>query len=694
MFADKISEAIAHFIGLFETTLEEARLRKAYEEFKAQQALETELADIPNQSVNVKVGYDFEGFDPGIPYLPLEPQLVSIEHLSYFHFQPPEVPDTIQPSIVNPGALHSEPFSAATNSSTSSSTGSSQIVKLNVDPPGSVAVYINQELYMADDDYVGVGGHQLVFNAPVVGSADLMALVEAAKALSPLGDAATPGSSEEIASFITETMIALNGFSDTGHGNAKVFIAKGDTIEGPFVNGELVEEIPNLDDILPPEEPLSSETSSAKTPVEHGGRHGDEIGPDKTNLAQSSETLGEGEIAIKASVEVETGANTLVNSVSLTNNWTGGQTFAVAGDHVKLNAIVQVNAWCDDDNITSAINGWGLAESAPTQAFNIAMFKHVDPAGEDSPVVAGDFPTTWGVTRIDGDLLIMNWIEQYSFMTDNDICILSSSGVTTTVTAGENTAVNEISLYELSYFYDLVIVGGSVYDANIIFQTNVLLDNDLIGAVAGFETTGEGSVSAQGNLLWNQAGIVNYSRPDQFSDLPQHYNSAIEKLRNGDDSLSADILSDPAFAGLTGLRVLYVSGDFINLQYIKQMNVLGDSDQVALAMNAVQAHPEADWTLSTDANSLINLASIVDVDASTKTYVGGEVYSDEILIQAELISAEPDLGSQNPDVLVNEAVAFLSDDVMSPNEVEQQVAASAPNGLDTAYADPMHNMLA
>ncbi|TIP67744.1 MAG: hypothetical protein E5X63_46450, partial [Mesorhizobium sp.] len=83
---------------------------------------------------------------------------------------------------------------------------------------------------------------------------------------------------------------------------------------------------------------------------------------------------------------------------------------------------------------------------------------------------------------------------------------------------------------------------------------------------------------------------------------------------NGKGDLS-DILNDGPFAGIGALRVLYISGDILNLQYVKQTTILGDSDQVALAMNAL-AHPEADWTISTGTNSLVNYAYIADVDST------------------------------------------------------------------------------
>ena len=119
-------------------------------------------------------------------------------------------------------------------------------------------------------------------------------------------------------------------------------------------------------------------------------------------------------------------------------------------------------------------------------------------------------------------------------------------------------------------------------------------------------------------------------------------------------------MNDEAFAGIGALRVLYISGDLLNVQYVSQTNVLGDSDQVALAMNQFVAHPEAEWTVTTGGNQVANFAGIVDVDGTDKTYVGGEHYSHEILIQADIISSDPELGGQNPDALVNEAVAFLA----------------------------------
>ncbi|TIP76941.1 MAG: type I secretion protein, partial [Mesorhizobium sp.] len=73
--------------------------------------------------------------------------------------------------------------------------------------------------------------------------------------------------------------------------------------------------------------------------------------------------------------------------------------------------------------------------------------------------------------------------------------------------------------------------------------------NDLIGAVDGFQTTGEGAASTSDNLLWNQANIVNYGAGDRFEAMSEAYRKACESLQNGKGDLS-DILNDGPFAGI------------------------------------------------------------------------------------------------------------------------------------------------
>ncbi len=431
------------------------------------------------------------------------------------------------------------------------------------------------------------------------------------------------------------------------------FVHQSATIDGIYVNGLLVDEAPKLEDY-----------HSFKKDAADSGDDADGAPPSNVKV------FADGSVRVEASVELVGGNNTVVNDAVLKNIWTGATVTAVVGDHFEINAVIQVNVLQDVDAITSAINSW-TNDNAPDEIFNIATFQRVDPL-EDGHASGhgGGYPGSWAVTEIHGDLLIANWLEQYIFMSDNDVGILSSSGATTKVIAGDNTSVNQTSIYELSHSYDLILIGGSLYDANIIHQTNILFDNDVVGAVSGFGTTGEGAISSAGNLLWNQAHIYNIGGADRFSALPSTYLDATNDFTGGGRDLPHGILTDSAFAGMLGLRVLYISGDLLNIQYISQTNIVGDSDQIALAMNAINPHADATWSISTGGNALINNAAIADLDSLGRTYVGGEQYSQETLFQSGLISSNPELAAHDPNALVNEAVAFLDDSMLHTDPTE------------------------
>ncbi|RVC43142.1 type I secretion protein, partial [Mesorhizobium sp. M4B.F.Ca.ET.088.02.2.1] len=68
MQLDKISEAISHFIGMFEISVEEARQLKSYDEFKIADAVKEETPDLPNTNINIKAPYTLDDFDPHVPY--------------------------------------------------------------------------------------------------------------------------------------------------------------------------------------------------------------------------------------------------------------------------------------------------------------------------------------------------------------------------------------------------------------------------------------------------------------------------------------------------------------------------------------------------------------------------------------------------------------------------------------------------
>ncbi len=672
---DKISEAISHFIGMFEISVEEARQLKTYDDFKIDDVAKEDPADLPSTKVTIKAPYTLDDFDPHVPYMGLKPDLVLNTVSSSFWYTPPEV------------HMHGHLHAANHHFHLPHLPGFGEGMMLpHVDPPGAVAAYFNQEIHLTDNDYVGAGGHGLVFTRIADDGDHLASLMTRAADVSPIDDVSLLGTPDDMAAGVVTMGERIDTYSDASGDEANVFVlrpdADSDPLAGTYVNGQLVNE---------------ADAPKAEDHINLLKQHDDTTasdGPDKNDYNTPSDSSdfmsGWGNGLLNPSVELDTGGNTLINSAVLTNNWATTSVVAAVGNSYEINAIIQINAHCDTDVVSSSLNGWAQG-NAPDEAFNIATFKHVDPsAGSTAPTAADGFPAAWVVTQVTGDLMITNWIQQYSFITDQDTTILSSSGVHTSVSTGDNTAINDVSLNELGHYYDLIIIGGNIYDANIIHQMNFLIDNDLIGAVNGFETSGQGSYSTSGNLLWNDATIINVGGQNHYEALPTSYLQAAQDLAAGKDAGPGDILKDDAFAGIGALRVLYISGDLLNVQYVSQTNVLGDSDQVALAMNQFVGHPEAEWTVTTGGNQVANFAGIVDVDGTNKTYVGGEHYSHEILIQADIISSDPELGGQNPDALVNEAVAFLADDTTDDHAPLDHPIVPTP---DHVQADGVHTVL-
>ncbi|MGI0524667.1 hypothetical protein ABY43_10605 [Rhizobium giardinii] len=632
---DKITEEIAHFIGVFHVSVEDARFRETYPEFSFS-PVKAELDPLPVVEVSFSAPYELLGYEPAVDYRSpapqpwhLDPQPARFQDAPPFHGADVTIPGNTEYDWPE--------YAGAT------SHGTTKFVPPEIEPPGSVVNHLNQAIALSDNDYVSVGGHGRVFSPDPIDNSELLQGADAAASLSPIGDLERPGSSAEIITVI-KTLMGEVEATQSGAGDAVQEFITAETVEGVYVNGEQASEAPKLEDY-------------------HSFEEGSEDGP-----SSNTWTRDDGTVAIDVSVEVEAGGNTLVNDAVLKSYWTGGTVTAVVGDHIEMNAIVQINALWDVDAITSAVGASTIGDA--NELFNSATFERSDASKETDadPADSGDYPKYWSITEVKGDLMILNWLEQFIFMSDNDVGILSSSGVTTSVVTGDNLGVNHTSIFELGFAYDLIVVGGSVYDANIIQQFNVLFDNDDVGATSGFQTNGTGTISSSANLLWNQAHIANVGHPDRFDVLPQQYLDVANALAGGSRDISHDVLSDDAFAGLEWLRVLHVSGDILNLQFIKQTNILADSDQIALAMDAISPHLDAGWSISTGSNALLNNAAIVDLDSFGKTYVGGDQYSQETLFQAELISHRLDFAGPDADALVNEAVLFLDGSMLEPTD--------------------------
>lgn len=699
MYLDRISEAIAHFIGLFEIATEQTRMRDDYLEFKALQAAESPEQPDNHAPLNFKSLYDFDNPDPGIHYAPVGPvieKLTSLTDLTYTPLAGP-IGGDVHP-VAYPGYLqHINPASHP------------GVPAFELKPPGSVAVHITQINNLSDSDVLNVGVGSAQFHS--IGAPDLAleTLLHDAGLSLPIPSASF-ASEADIGSFISDSASALDTFSaeiasaspgaatdalpmvDGVSSDMIVSLVDHPIADAIYVDGQIVADAPRLEDWLPQASPLvNEEAASAPETNANGGNHS--IGGGGS-IAIGETLLGQGSYTGDTAVDLATGGNALVNSATIVNDALAGAVFAAAGNYYSLDAIIQINAWSDSNGLGASLNGWGGAQQAATAAFNVADMSRIDAGSAGSADTGyGGFPKNWAVTEIKGDFVCLNWVQQYNFVIDNDrIVIASSHGVISEAGTGENQTFNNLSIADLGQYYDLVLIGGNYYDANIIAQTNVLLDDDVVGSIGGFHTSGHGAVSAGDNLLWNEAGITSVGHGG-VGGLPDGFAKTLQDFAAGGHSLTSDVLNDDAFQGLAGLRVLYISGSIYDLQYIQQTNVLGDADQIALAMNA--AHPDIDgsWSITTGSNALINSARIIDVDPGSKTYVGGDHYSDELLVQTDIIRTDHLLETQNADHLVNEAVVFLSDDMTSPGNDDPIANLKAPTDVHPGHSDVLQSVI-
>ncbi|CCF21040.1 conserved protein of unknown function [Pseudorhizobium banfieldiae] len=630
---DKTTEEISHFIGIFHTSLEAARQRDSYDDFSFSLPRQ-DVQSNTSESETFATPFELLGYDPFLFYRPVAPLFPKATFW--------EVPSPVMAAQSVVEWRESPPPDTQLMVRMPAPVPAAEIEMPPIEPVGSVLNYIQQHIILSDNDVFSVGNHALAVVGTTMATKSLLDAADMITSMFPLSDVEAPGSVDEMISLVKTAAEALDVAAQEGD----FLVAQTGALSGSYVNGELVTEVPRLEDY-----------HSFEDEEDEGS---DDAAGDAGDLALANS----GPLA-EASVTIEAGENVLVNNAVLKTLWTGAKVTAVLGDHVEVNAIVQINAIWDEDDLGVAFAGWNSGD--PNQLFNIASFEREGGSTDGQDTISEAFPAFWTVTKISGDLMIVNWIEQYTFVSDQDIGIVSASGGHAHIVSGGNTGVNHVSIYELGFAYDLIIIGGSVYDASIIQQFNILFDSDTVDGAGGFETSGAGTVSSSGNLLWNQATIFNIGAADRFEGLSQDYVNAAMSAAGGELDLSAEILDDPAFAGLAGLRVLYISGDMINLQLVRQTNIVGDNDQIALAMDAMVPRTGASYVVETGGNTLVNNAAILDLDSLGKTYVGGEQYSQETLIQAEFISSRPDLGGQDPTLLASEAVLFLDDSMLEPD---------------------------
>lgn len=635
MLFDRTTEAIAHFIGAFHLGVEAARLRDTYDMFRIKPPEPEARVDLLSVPVVIDAPHSLKGFDPGVDHIP-PPMLVD---------DPITITVTFGPGLSAPPPEWEGSDNGPVSISTAIASQGGQMFTWISPLPAQMATLTLQDLFLSDDDVLTFGGGT-VFVDPGVFLAALRGLADLAEGaslnlLDHLGHDAVPDPAQAVA-FAKSLAELPDGPAPSG----TLLRLLPEDAGRIVVDGALAETIPDFIALLPA--PLHAK-----------------VAPEEAEDPSLDPPPLDDPYALPPGHSLTTGSNLATNEVFVTTNGLDAGVIAVAGDVVRIDAISQVNMVVTTPGAlpSQAIN----AASITPSLLPIASLAETVLPQTGAPV----FPVTWSLNRVEGDVIFANRVEQHVFATDNDRVEAVFAASASQIVMGDNILSNLTGILGLGTHYDLVIVGGSMITLNVVEQINVLLDVD---TVTGFPAE---TVSSGGNLLMNRAE-VNHTTRDTLATLKDSFRDEMQSLADGAKSLSASLAREAEFAGKSVINALYIAGDLIEANIIRQTSYLGDSDQIAMIRQSViEDLQAAGLTVSTGQNAMLNAARITDQGMDSTLMAGGAVYSDALIHQAGFLDeAAPPTGVQLSG-LAAEAVAFLAPGMIDPVPADQGHDAGA-----------------
>ena len=383
------------------------------------------------------------------------------------------------------------------------------------------------------------------------------------------------------------------------------------------------------------------------------------------------------------------GSNDSTNAALIVDLTHAARTMVVMGDYFKTDAMFQTNTTINHDHIS--VSG-GLDTPSVTTGDNVAtnIADFVQHPGIYSTIPVTYAGPNWSVDVVNGDYYNVHSVVQDNYLFHNDVIAQTSADTHYDFVGGNNQLGNLAQVFDGTIQYDLIVVQGASHGMNVIFQNNLLLNNDQIKMAADGTDPSQSVTSGHNNLL-NEGTIEDYGG-NNFSPLSADARTIDSLLAGGATSLDPNL--GHAVAGNGGtFHVLYVSGNHYDVNAVWQNNVSDDVNVIYQLQNqpsasAMSCHPDETVTqsVSTGHDRLANDAAIIDVNPDN-TYVNGHVYTDSILVQANLLPAHQDNALKaDTHALVPELIAFVND--------TQDAGHHAPTIVPTvAHNDPMASML-
>ncbi|QCI64091.1 hypothetical protein [Phreatobacter stygius] len=380
------------------------------------------------------------------------------------------------------------------------------------------------------------------------------------------------------------------------------------------------------------------------------------------------------------------GANAVQNVAVIFDGSEMTGSLIVTGDAFFSKAIIQVNIFVDSDYVEASAPAALQALSASgNEVHNIAEFV----THESTIKVAGAFATArWKVDSLDGNFYDVKSIQQTNHLVDNDITVQETNSSFYALSTGENLDINFVKLIDIGH-YDIIVIAGDYHRADWIFQKNIVIDADYVKLFLGAEKQGGSQTVATGlNALTNDATIETYDAK-AFGDISPLQQQLIDALDRGDKVLTPN--ADWHLSGnLSGkLHILYIKGDYWDVNVIAQTNVISDTDLAVQQGLLPAAGTGVTQGVVSGANTVANDARIIDVGTlADSQYLGGEAYEESILVQTNIITDEDQVVTHDTELLVSEVVVFVGAE--SQDQEPDSTPCSVP---DPANHDSLGNVM-
>ncbi|MGH7095653.1 MAG: hypothetical protein ACREFB_19235, partial [Stellaceae bacterium] len=277
-------------------------------------------------------------------------------------------------------------------------------------------------------------------------------------------------------------------------------------------------------------------------------------------------------------VEIIAGSNAQQNIAGILDDNAQNTSMIVLGNSYSTNAIFQTNLLHDLTSITTAApDALSSVLNASDNLNNFASFINGDSLLVSSGSSSGTplTNTSWHVDVVNGDFYNINMVSQLNVLDAGSVSFQTTQSSFYEAITGANQQVNQFFLSATAPAFDLVIVEGNYQNANIVDQTNIVLNDSIIQAVLGV-ANGTLAISSGGNILANEASITSF--PNDIHGLTSQQAAEAQNANNG---FNADIAGLGPAVGQ--LNVLFVTGNYYDVNLVSQTNVLSDPN-IALQM--------------------------------------------------------------------------------------------------------------